>query len=362
MKVGIVTHPLYFNYGGILQNYALQQVLKGLGHTPITLDYMPPLSFKKYLIQSGKRLLSAPFPSNLRSLTPFTHFVERPPRIESFVRNNIVLSRKTSKYTRHLLEENQVSALIVGSDQVWRYAYSYHYLEDMFLAFAKDYPCIKISYSASFGIDKWDYPIIRAKAVKELVRHFDAVSVREDSGVTLCKNDLGIDAVTTLDTTLLLPATAYDKFCSSRKPETAPFLAAYVLDSTEEKSAHIARVARAKGLRVKKMTASETGASIEEWLSSLKNADYVITDSYHGSLFSIVFRKPFETIINRGRGADRFTAVFQQLGLLDRLIDSPSSSVVLENAIDYASVCAKLRHLQKDSISYLESALSQFMI
>ena len=361
MKVGIVTHPLYFNYGGILQNYALQQVLKRLGHAPITLDYMPPLSFKKYLIQSGKRLLSAPFPSSLCSLTPFTHFVERPPRIESFVRNNIVLSRKTSKYTRLLLEENQVSALIVGSDQVWRYAYSYHYLEDMFLAFAKDYPCIKIAYSASFGVDKWDYPLARVKAAKDLVRHFNAVSVREDSGVTLCKNELGIDAVTALDPTLLLPATAYDRFCHARKPGTAPFLAAYVLDSSEEKDAHIANVARTKGLKVQKMTASETSASIEEWLSTLKNADYVITDSYHGSLFSIIFRKPFETIVNRGRGADRFTSLFQHLGLLDRLIDSPSSAAV-ENAIDYGSVFAKLRHLQEDSISYLASALSQSKI
>ena len=358
MKVGIITHPLYFNYGGILQNYALQQVLKGLGHTPITLDYMPSLSFKKYLIQTGKRLLSAPFSSSLRSLTPYTHFVERSPRIESFVRKNIVLSDKTSKYTKRLLEENQICALIVGSDQVWRYSYSYHYLEDMFLAFAKDYPCIKIAYAASFGTEDWDYPLSRAKAAGELIKMFSAISVREDSGVILCKRELGVDAITTLDPTFLLPASKYESICTTPKHEKAPYLAAYVLDSTEEKDSYINKTAEARGLSVKKMSASETGASIEEWLSFINNADYVITDSYHGSLFSIIYRKQFETFINKGRGADRFVSLFRRLGLLDRLVDSPLSPLPVEDVIDFDSAYSRLQPLQKESISYLESSLS----
>lgn len=358
MKVGIITHPLHFNYGGILQNYALQQVLKDLGHTPVTLDYMPSLSFRKYLVQTGKRLLSSPFLSNLRSITPYTHFVERSPQIDSFIRNNIVLSRKTSKYTDLILKENNIEALIVGSDQVWRYSYSYHYLEDMFLAFAKDYPCYKIAYAASFGIEVWDYPLSRAKAAAELVKEFCAVSVREESGVVLCKRELGVDAVLVLDPTLLLPASKYDSICTTPRHRKTPYLAAYVLDSTAEKESYINSIAKARGLSIKIMSAAETGASIEEWLSFIKNADYVITDSYHGSLFSIIYRKQFETFINKGRGADRFTSLFHQLGLMDRLIDSPLSPLPIENVIDYNSVYSQLQQLQKDSISYLESSLS----
>lgn len=358
MRIGIVTHPLYFNYGGILQNYALQQVLKDMGHDPVTLDYMPSLSFKKYLISTVKRLLSAPLFYKLRTLQPYTHFVERSPRIDCFVRNNIVLSKKVSKYTRQLLEDNQIDALIVGSDQVWRYSYSYHYLEDMFLEFAKNYSCLKIAYAASFGIEHWDYPAARAMRVKELAKEFNAVSVREDSGVIQCRENLGIDAVITLDPTLLLNASDYERLLVAPKPNKAHYLAAYVLDMTKEKSSYIDLVAKINGLKVHRMTASETGTSMEQWLSAIKNADFVMTDSYHGSLFSIIFQKQFVTFINEGRGADRFTTLFRRLGLMNRLIDAPYSSPAVEESIDYSSVYSRLHHLRQESLSYLKSSLS----
>lgn len=358
MRIGIVTHPLFFNYGGILQNYALQQVLIRMGHTPITLDYMSSLTFKKYLRLTGKRLVSAPFLSKLSSIKPYRPFVERAPQIESFVQNNIVLSRTFSKYTKQLLEENQIDAIIVGSDQVWRYSYSYHYLEDMFLDFARDYSCLKITYAASFGVDIWDYPVDRANNVKELVKQFNAVSIREDSGVVLCRKELGIDAVTALDPTLLLYSTDYERFCAELDPEEEPFLTAYVLDMTEEKYSYIDAVAKVRGLKVKILVASETGASIEEWLSSIKNAEFVITDSYHGSIFSLIFKKQFQTFINRGRGQDRFTTLFRRLDLMNRLIDPPFSLLAEDDVIDYSAVSLRLRNLREESLAFLGSSLS----
>ena len=349
MRVGIITQPLYANYGGILQNYALQQVLIKMGHEPVTLDYMPSLSFGRYILYAGKGILCALFPNKRHPIKPYKHFLERPEKINAFVRNNIVLTKTIPDYTKRELEKYGIEALIVGSDQVWRYSYNSHYIEDMYLEFAKDFRCPKVAYGASFGVEQWNYPESRSEEVRKLAKQFNAVSVREDSGVALCRDGLGIEAVTVLDPTLLLKMSDYDKFCFAPTPYEQAYLAAYVLDITEEKKDYINKVAEAKGLKVKMMTVSEAGVSIESWLSSIRNADYVITDSYHGSLFSIIFGKQFETLINTKRGADRFYSLFARLSIQSQSVEYP---------IDYTSVYRELDKLREQSLLFLTSSLS----
>ena len=358
MKTGIVTQPLIDNYGGILQNFALQQVLIKMGHSPITLDYLPSLSLGKYILYAGKGVLCAPFPSKRHSIKPYKHFLERPQPIDRFVRNNMSITRTIPDYSNHLLKKNGIEALIVGSDQVWRYSYNSHYLEDMFLDFAKDYPCRKVVYGASFGVETWDYPEKRAIRVRELIKQFDAVSVRENSGGALCREELGIEAVTVLDPTLLLCSSDYEKFCAPARSGEEPYLAAYVLDMTPEKSAYIKSVAKSKGLKIKEITVPSIEVSIEGWLTAIKNADFVITDSYHGSLFSILFERQFQTILNPKRGTDRFLTLFEKLHLPALLTDSPGVFSTHFEQIDYPSVSVSLSTLRKNSLSFLASSLS----
>ncbi len=358
MKVGIVTQPLYANYGGILQNYALQQVLKKMGHTPVTLDYMPSLSFGRYLLYAGKGLLCCIFPSKRHAIKPYRRFLERPEAIDAFVRNNIDKTVKISAYSKRVLSKNGIEALVVGSDQVWRYAYNSNVLEDMYLGFAKDYPCRKIAYAASFGVEQWDYPEERSKCAAVLTGQLDAVSVREDSAVELCRKNLGVEARAVLDPTLLLDASYYEKFCRKPDPEEEPYLAAYVLDLNEEKMAFIRAMAESRNLKVRQMTVSDKGVSVEEWLSTIRNAEFVITDSYHGSLFSIIFEKQFQTIVNRERGADRFKTLFSRLGLNSRLLDIIPQVPASCSRIDYATVYNALNSLQEDSLSFIKESLS----
>ena len=357
MKVGIVTQPLCANYGGILQNFALQQVLKKMGHEPITMDYMPSLSFGRYLLYAGKGVLCALSPSRRHPIKPYSHFLKRPSEIDLFVQDNISLTKTIPAYTKRVLEKYGIEAIIVGSDQVWRYSYNSHHLGDTFLDFAKDYSCRKIAYGASFGVEKWDYPDNETERVKPLARLFDSISVREDSGVILCQNELGVDAEIVLDPTLLLKASAYERFCPKPDPLEKPYLAAYVLDINDEKSAYIHSVAAEKGLGVKMMTVSGSGCSIEEWLSIIKNAEFVITDSYHGSLFSILFGKQFQTFVNEERGADRFVTLFRRLGIMDRLLYTVQGKSVPDDGIDYERVGTELTLLRKKSMSFLSSAL-----
>ena len=357
MRIGIVTQPLYANYGGILQNYALQQVLKTMGHTPVTLDYMPSLSFGRYLLYAGKGVLCALSPSRRHPIKPYRRFLERPDSIDTFVRNQIDLTRTIQEYTKKTLRKYGIETLIVGSDQVWRYAYASHYIQDMYLDFAREYPCRKIAYGASFGTDIWDYPNHISAEIKNLAKAFDAISVREDSGVTLCRENLGITAQTVLDPTLLLNADQYERFCTGPEPEEAPYLAAYVLDQNDEKNAYIQALAESKRLNIRQMTVSEKGASIEEWLTSIRNAAFVVTDSYHGSLFSIIFRKQFQTFINKERGADRFLTLFGKMGLTDRLLDKIPTELTIKAPIDYTSVEMKLQQLKVESIAFLRNSI-----
>ena len=310
MRVGIVTQPLYANYGGILQNFALQQVLRKMGNTAVTLDYMPSLSFGRYLLYAGKGVLCALSPSRRHPIKPYHHFLERPADIASFVKQHIATTSTVSHYSKQILKKYGIEALIVGSDQVWRYSYNSHYIEDMYLAFAKDFPCRKLAYGASFGVEYWDYPAARTAEAKNLVKQFDAVSVRENSAAVLCKENLGVEAQMVLDPTLLLEPSEYERFCSKPGTGAPPYIATYILDKTEEKDTFVAEKSRECGLKVKEMTVSESGQSIEDWLSTIRNADFVITDSYHGCLFSILFGRPFKVFINQERGADRFMTLF----------------------------------------------------
>lgn len=358
MKIGIVTQPLVANYGGILQNYALQQVLKKLGQDPITLNYMPSLKFGRYLLYAGKAVLCAPFPSKRHPIKPYRRYLKRPAVIEPFIRENISLTRVVPDYSKRLLNKYGIEGIVVGSDQVWRYSFNSHYIEDMFLDFAKDYPCLKLSYAASFGEDEWLYPIDKTEQARSLIKQFKAVSVRENSAAILCRENLGVDALTVLDPTLLLSSSDYERFRKELSVDEKPYMAVYLLDENEEKKSFIEDMAKAKGLRIKKMAKSSPKRSIEEWLTTIKNADYVVTDSYHGSIFSIIFEKQFLTFNNKSRGEDRFHTLFNALNLQDRLIEPSTSVVFAEERIDYSSVGSKLQELREESISYLKLALS----
>ena len=356
MRIGIVTQPLYANYGGILQNYALQQVLKKMGHEPVTLDQMPSLPFWRYCLYAGKTLICAFIPSKRHPLKPYSHFLKRPEAINQFVESYIAHTKTVASYSARQLSKYGIEAVLVGSDQVWRYKYNNETIEDKYLAFAKDYDCLKIAYAASFGVDSWDYPEDVTPVVKDLVRQFNAVSVRETSASVLCRNILGVEAPLVLDPTLLLIGEDYLSLCAPEQMSDGPYLASYVLDADKRKQAMIERFAEENGLPVRNMTVSENGCSIGEWLSTIRNAEYVITDSYHGSIFSILFRKQFYTFDNKDRGADRFYTLFRLLGLTSRLLDDNISELP-DGEVDYSSVESKLDSYKEHSVEFLKGAL-----
>ena len=158
MRIGIVTQPLEMNYGGILQNWALQQVLKRLGHDPVTIDAYQRFSTPHYVYNwvRGKLMRMMGKKSNM----PLRyHGAMRSKQTGEFIEKHIVKTRVMWDYKPEVVKKYKLEGLVVGSDQVWRIWYSRNHLEDMYLRFAAGQPLKKrVVYAASLGVDEWEYP------------------------------------------------------------------------------------------------------------------------------------------------------------------------------------------------------------
>ncbi len=346
MKIGIVTHPIEANYGGILQAAALQQALRSMGHAPVTLRYSAPTTFERasglrallskfsflqmrkwLLVARDKGMIPGWVARKLKWKGLENHLRGR--RLQTFVHRNITLSHRCS----HPISPGDVSkigaeAYIVGSDQVWRYAHI-PYKQMFFLSFLpREIRQRSFSYAASFGVGQWEMPERLTRTCRELAQDFKVLSVREESGVTLCRENLGREAVCMPDPTMLLRAGDYVEMRGGEGDEAVPagkgYIACYILDPTTEKQAYMDAVSRMSGLpciNISREGGKPEGLqrSVEEWLSLIEHADYMLTDSFHGTVFSLIFGVSFISFDNPERGSSRFTSLLGKFGLADRM-------------------------------------------
>lgn len=357
MRIGIVTLPLEMNYGGILQNWALQQALKSLGHEPITIDAYQRFSTPHYVynwVRSwSKRLMGkkAYLPRRYKGAV-------RSERTGRFIEKHITKTHVMWDYKRSVVIKYHLDALVVGSDQVWRRWYSRDHLEDMYLKFTDGLPVKRIAYAASFGIDKWEYTSEQTAACSPWAKQFDAISVREESGVALCCEHLGVEAQCVLDPTLLLTAEEYSAIVDDNWDKSKSYLAVYSLDITPVKKAFIEKLAEERELDVRYYSAGWTSKlTVEQWLAIFKNATMVVTDSFHGTVFSILFGKEFYTLCNPHRGNSRMLNLLDKLGIQNRMLSDTDPVEPADKEIDWQDVYSRLEVLRKESIEFLENAL-----
>lgn len=383
MKIAILTLPLHANYGGILQCYALQTVLEGMGHQVTVLNRRWPgpnarlvarrfasiakCIVKKYLLGHKDIALMSPWADDYNIHKPSEAEKKRHTEIRRFIKEYIHLTKplRSSDELREYVEANEVDCIVVGSDQVWREIYG-PCIEDYFLGFLPEGDKrVKVTYAASFGTA--DSPISEDHLKKciPLAKRFSSISVREQSGVKVMKDIFGLDAKLHLDPTLLLSAEQY-KF--PVKDVEKGCLVSYILDETEDKIAISQEVSKELHFKNKKLRLDATSQddvvlpSIEDWLSSFANAEFVVTDSFHGCVFSIINHKPFIAIANKDRGLERFTSLLGTFGLMDRLIfgheDFICKKTLPHRPIDYKLVDIKHRSLIHDSKDYLLNSIN----
>lgn len=376
MRIGILTLPLHTNYGGILQAYALQTVLKRMGHEVVVFDtpnkaFLPPLwklplSFSKRIVLKflGKtnRVFIERYNNKVRSV--ITQHIQ--PFVDTYLHRKVIRSFKD-------LKQEDYDAIIVGSDQVWRIIYFPRLwlgqqIENAYLDFAKNWNIKRIAYAASFGTENWEYDEEQTKKCKNLLRKFDAVSTREVDGVKLCKAKFEVDAHHVLDPTMLLSMDDYMAlFQKANTPKSEGTLLNYVLDETEEIDCLINKVATDKHLVPfavnnpfeyddSKPLQQRIKPSVETWLRGFSDAKFVMTDSFHACVFSILFKKQFAVIGNKVRGLSRIESLLECLGIEDRIVED-SNQVMQLPQINYDLVYVKLEQFRKKSWKFLNEAL-----
>lgn len=361
MKIGIITQPLSRNYGGILQNYALQQTLKRLGHEPYTFDFKVHPGWGRWLKQVKRVILKGITGRKAQYMMSPWRFAKMESYLRRFAEEHISLvSPRMTLPTEAKVREYGFEALISGSDQVWRPMYN-RSITNMYLEFAAALDVKRIAYAASFGTDEWEYNERQEAACRALAQGFDAVSVREESGVRLCKEHFGIEAKHVLDPTMLLTATEYNTLLSNIPVAKDEYILAYILDMSPAKLAYINNIANKIGVRVVMMGVENNitrNDSIERWLSLFRDAKYVITDSFHGCIFSLIYNIDFQAIGNIDRGLARMTSVLRLFDLTDRLIDESHIDKYVDNAIDWHKINAQMEELRSESLAFLRDALS----
>ena len=363
MRIAILTQPLKANYGGILQAYALQNTLNKLGHasTIIEQQYIQEINYLRIFFELPKRL--------------FTKYILKKRKYIFSERANNIKQIEIRKYTNSFISEyiinkfitnynqidlTQFDAFIVGSDQVWRPLYNWGEIEKMFLSFIpKEKKIKRISYAASFGNNEWEFTDEQTETCKELLSRFDAVSVREIDGIELCRKYLKReDAVWVLDPTLLLDRNDYENLCKNVPCLEENTLCAYILDLNNDIVLKLKTIADKKRLKLKIVSADNNCTlSIPEWITMFRDAKCIITDSFHGTVFSIIFNKEFYSITNIERGGSRFTSLLSLFGLINRLNNSINEISLVEDTNNWDSVNAKRDALKLYSINFLTSSL-----
>ena len=265
-----------------------------------------------------------------------------------------------------------VDVLLVGSDQVWRDAYGD--VPSFLFDFAEGHPAVKASYAASFGIDDPRAESTSTDEWRALARKLDSVSVREKSGAEFARLEWGVDARVDLDPTLLLDADHYAEL--SRDIPVSRGAVQFVLDYSATVGDLLHHVEAVVGPMRILMPAHPTDfrayatdpslydrPNVAEWLAAFRDADFVVTDSFHGTVFAIINRKPFLTIINSARGRARFDTLLSTVGLSSRLLTLPSDAAVASDLatapIDWDDVESRLAPMRDRGRAYLRSLLSR---
>lgn len=357
MKIALFNLPVDNNYGGMLQRYALMTTLQKMGHEVTHLNLRPYREIKSrcipyhltkqmflYLLhKTSKRTFEdyhtkKEYYHSIRAIIPFYN---------KYIRHTSIITD-----SRQLQEYTNFDAYIVGSDQVWRKSYySQFQYSSAFLDFVKDKDNIKrIAYGVSLGTTDEFLNGEDLSIITPLYRLFDFTSVREESALQIFNNYGWVipSAQHVVDPTLLLHKEDYLKLISrTHTSKSKGNLLCYVLDENENTKKIESNIANKKGLRPFKISITQNRqVSVEQWLRAFSDSEHVITDSYHGLIFSLLFNKPFTLLYNPKRGNARFESIIS-LFELD----------VLSDKYDWHKINKAIETHRTKSITFLKSAL-----
>ena len=365
MRIAIVTLPLHTNYGGLLQAYALKSVLTSLGHQTDVLDLKEKMPVPKgirapfiYLSRMFKKLAGTRSQDVFREIRYHRELPARSVNTSVFTESYIT-PRVLDSYRD--IRKGEYDAFVVGSDQVWRPLY-FPRIEDAFLGFTDGWDVRRLSYAASFGTDQLEYEYVTLQRCAELLSRFDAVSVREDSAVGMCEEWLDCDSARhVLDPTMLIDAGVYRALAAMSEGHLSQGkIMTYILDPSPEKEHVLKFVSKVSGYDSYSLNMDGPVPSVEQWLAGFADSEFVVTDSFHGCVLSILMHKRFIAVGNGRRGMARMSSLLSMFGLDQRLvhgIDPEDDGEFFLSEPDWNAVDEILDEHRASSIEFLREAL-----
>lgn len=331
-KVGIINWWFVNNRGAILTNYALNEMIKSLGYEALTINYISPMERENF-----KNSFAEDFANKYLKRTRWI------PNLNALKTLN-----------------NEISTFICGSDQIFRY-YPCKVHDMIFYLNWVDANINKlISYSASFAVNKFEATFNQTNLVKHYLSRFDYHSIREYDGVDLMKNTFGIECPQVLDPVFCINKEKYvDMAEKSDKKIDDDFIAYYIMWPTKERLEIVKHIQNLTG--IKKAIYLNPPMSIENWLWYIQNAKYIVTDSFHGTCFSLIFNKQFVVIPNETEYPSRFKSLEQLSGLSSRFFYNNAeiyNSKELLEPIVFSEFNSKIKNEITRSILWLKTALN----
>ena len=364
------------NYGQLLQGYALQQVLMQQGHYPYIVQYgfhehkpsVLGIDYPSYSLNKLQSQVQITADSGTKSNRHF----------DDFRRQHLNLS---ANFYNSLLEIQENPPLadcyITGSDQVWAQLLSREDNRIFFLDFGSSHH-LRIAYAPSFSLES--YPEELVPLLGQHLHRFDALSVREKSGVGICRK-AGYEALCVVDPTMLLDGEYYRQLAKESTTEMpTDYMLVYHVNIQRRDLPcwdSISQYNQRQGLRAVAVHANSEGRTdsefledaeylypcIQDWIRLIDGSRYVLTSSFHGMIFSILLHKPFLVSLRPEfmfAGNDRIFTILQELGLEDRIATSEvDMDKLMSQPINWSMVDQRVEHLRQQSLDFLKESLQK---
>lgn len=368
-SLGILTYHKYYNYGTMLQAYALCKAIQNnFDCTAEIIDFMPKNDYV------GKKLVLTRFKRIFTYIKDFDKYynlykfkdceLKKQAEFDKFYKNNLKVSNERFYNYESLKKQcEKYQAVMIGSDQTWNPYVSRW--RDFLLEFLSEKETVKLSYAPSIGTGK--IPEEYREIFKRALSEFSALSCREEGGAKILSELLGKTVSPVLDPTLLLKPEEWEKVSSDFTFEK-PYLLTYFLGDNPEHRKTAENIAKQKGLEIRAIPMSylemknrkirKETVGPDGFISLIKNADFICTDSFHGTMFSVNFKKNFLSFQKRkstdiNSDNNRLSDALKTFGLENRLcLSSPDLS-----DIDYSNAEKILEEKRAKSYSYLKTAI-----
>lgn len=350
MKIALLTIWHEKNYGAELQAYATIKLIQELGHDVKMIDIR--------LSDKNPKTIKNRIASAIESISPCSR------KFNNFWNKYIPTTRRYHNFQELIDNPPQADIYIVGSDQVWNPAITGKFSELFFLNFGDD-NIKRVSLASSFGQETWDYPSDVEKFAN-LLSQFFHITCRESSGVGILKNTFGKESELVLDPTLIL--SSYDDFIDTSSIVERNTLVYYPLSYDEELSNLADELAKSTGMLAVNNNEKSSilnritwdRISIEQWIRNIAEAKFVITRSFHGLAFSLIFNKNFAVLKTRNNKLTRITNLLSLVGLENRLYETVydlKEDEPWNRPLDYCEINHKLNKLRENSVNIIQGML-----